>query len=92
MSDFAPQSIGRTTPAAADYTPAAARPAVTPRATRGADRVELSTAATLLSRLADLPDIRFELVASVKQQIQSGTYETPEKLDAAIDGLLADLA
>ncbi len=99
MSDIAPNSVGRTAAAAVT------RPAVNGHAKaltdvtrpagsslRGTDRVELSQAAQLLSRLQELPDIRFDLVARVKGEIAAGTYETPDKFDAALDGLIEDLA
>ncbi len=44
---------------------------------------------TLKARM--MPDVRSDLVAQLRAEIEAGTYETPEKLDAAIEGLLADL-
>jgi len=70
-------------------------PAVSPPANaaqhRPADQVELSAAAQLLGRLDDLPDVREDLVARVREQILDGTYETEEKLDAAVSELENDL-
>jgi negative regulator of flagellin synthesis FlgM len=37
-------------------------------------------------------DVRHDLVARVRQEIQAGTYDTPEKLEAALDRLAARLA
>ena len=37
-------------------------------------------------------DVRQDLVARVRQEIQAGTYDTPEKLEAALDRLAARLA
>jgi hypothetical protein len=37
--------------------------------------------------LAD-PSIRYDLVARVRREIEAGTYETPEKLRAALSRLL----
>lgn len=59
--------------------------------TRGGDRVELSQQAKLLSKLKQLPEIREGLVNSVKSQIESGNYDTPERFDTAINALLDDL-
>jgi len=59
--------------------------------TRGQDRVELSNTAQLLSKIADLPDVRQNLVDRVKASIADGTYETEDKTDAAIDNLLEDI-
>jgi len=55
------------------------------------DRVEISELATWLGRYTDLPVIRTELVSKIKEQVQAGTYETPAKLDQALDNLLDDL-
>lgn len=54
------------------------------------DSVEVSAAAQLLAKLSDLPDVRKDLVDRVRAEIASGDYETPEKLDAAVDGLIED--
>ncbi|MCX5662398.1 MAG: flagellar biosynthesis anti-sigma factor FlgM [Planctomycetota bacterium] len=91
MSDIAP--IGR--PAAASATrlgrPTQSTPTVDQTPSRGGDKAEFSQKAQLLSRLAKLPDVRQDLVDRVKAEIAKGTYETPEKLDGAINGLLDDL-
>lgn len=63
----------------------------TPAASRGSDSVELSSQARLLSKLKELPDIREGLVDSVRAQIDAGQYETDERLDTAINGMLEDL-
>lgn len=72
--------------------PKRADKAVTPPAgrTSAADQAEISTAAQMLSKLAQLPDVRSDLVQSVRQQIQAGTYDTPERLESAIDALLRE--
>jgi negative regulator of flagellin synthesis FlgM len=54
------------------------------------DRVELSAHATLLNRLLHMPDVRTELIEKVRQAIADGTYETPEKIDAAVAKLLEE--
>lgn len=57
---------------------------------RSPDRVELSTVASLLSRLRNLP-VRSDLVDTVRQQVEDGTYETDAKIDGAIEEILKDL-
>jgi anti-sigma28 factor (negative regulator of flagellin synthesis) len=64
-------------------TEAASRPS--PR-----DRVELSGMGHLLGALKS-NDVRADKVASIKAQIEAGTYETPDKIDVAVDRLLDDL-
>lgn len=56
------------------------------------DRVELSELGTLLAAARDLPDIRIEKVIAAREQIQAGTYETPDKIAITVNRLLADLA
>ena len=55
------------------------------------DRIEISELGQFMSRLAELPDIRVEKVARVRASILRGDYETPEKLDKAIEKLVATL-
>ena len=55
------------------------------------DRVELSGVSHLLATLKS-NDIRADKVQSVRAAIEAGTYETSEKLEAAIDKLLNDLS
>lgn len=90
MSDISP--IGRSSAAGQAYGGRQASSNAKPAgAQRGDDRVELSQKAQLLNRLAELPDVRHDLVARVRAEIEAGTYETPEKIDKAIDGLIEDL-
>ena len=37
------------------------------------------------------PPLRWELVARVRREIEAGTYETPEELEAALKRLLEEL-
>ncbi|MCC5828399.1 MAG: hypothetical protein JJU36_03030 [Phycisphaeraceae bacterium] len=55
------------------------------------DRADLSEEGLNRSRGESQGTIRFDLVGRVRAEIAEGRYETPEKLDAAIDRLLADL-
>ncbi len=69
-------------------------PPVAPKATRrrpparrkGEDLAEWSRKAR------EMPEVRRDLVDRVRAEIDAGQYETPEKLDAAVDRLLEDLA
>jgi anti-sigma28 factor (negative regulator of flagellin synthesis) len=54
------------------------------------DRVELSDRARWLDRLLQLPDVRIELVEAVRQAINDGAYETPEKIEIAAERLLEE--
>ena len=89
MSDVSPVTRPRaTTPGApARQTRPAGGPAAAPRS---ADRAEFSKAAQLLSKLAELPDVRQDLIDRVRAEIAAGTYETPEKIDQAIEKLVEE--
>jgi len=53
--------------------------------------VEISSAAALAAKIQEIPDIRADLVAGVKHEIEAGTYETPDRIEAAVERLLNDL-
>lgn len=93
MSDIAP--LGRPQITAFHGGAGPVRPVSGPAAevnSRGQDRVELSSRAQLLAQLREVPDVRQDLVDEVRAEIAAGTYETDEKLDAAIESLFDDLA
>ena len=73
--------------------PAAAVPATPVNAASppAGDVIEISTVAALASKINELPDIRADLVQRVKQEIATGRYETPEKLEIAVNRLMDDL-
>lgn len=55
------------------------------------DVVEISTVAKLAAKVHDIPDVRADLVARVRAEIDAGTYETPERIDVAIDKLMDEM-
>ena len=55
-----------------------------------ADAVELSELGSLLSRLSDDPGIRLHRITRIRAELESGTYETPSKIGAAVDRLLEE--
>ena len=55
------------------------------------DRLEISPAAQEAVRAAEVGDVRQDLVANIRRQIAEGTYETPEKLSRALEGLLDEI-
>jgi negative regulator of flagellin synthesis FlgM len=52
------------------------------------DRVDISPAADAASRAAETSGVRNELVNLIRSQIASGTYDTPDKMDIAMERLL----
>jgi len=69
-------------------TPAAQHAA---EATRISDAVEISSVARLAAKIHELPAVRADLVARVKGEIKTGTYETPERIELAVDRLMEEL-
>jgi negative regulator of flagellin synthesis FlgM len=55
------------------------------------DEVNISDAARLTEQVHDLPEIRQDLVDRIRAQIASGTYETSDKLDMAVEHLLDEI-
>lgn len=55
------------------------------------DRVDISAAAEAALSAAESGDIRTELVNQIRDQIAAGTYETPQKLDIALERLLDEI-
>ena len=81
-------SIGRAMPlgqprAAAGVSPAAKPAAVTPN-----DEVEISSASKMMDNLSRTSNLREERLAQIKAAIADGTYDTPEKFDAALERML----
>ncbi|MCJ7543574.1 MAG: flagellar biosynthesis anti-sigma factor FlgM [Phycisphaerae bacterium] len=55
------------------------------------DVVEISQVAKLAAMVQQIPDIRVDLVQRIKAEIAAGIYETPERLEIALDKLLNEL-
>ena len=78
--------VGRTAPVSA---PQQAPPSglVVPR-----DEVEISSAGRLLDAASRSVGVREQRLEQIKAAVAAGTYETPEKLQLAVDRLLKELA
>ncbi len=64
-----------------------------PDCTRGRprDHVEISPLGQMLDGISQLPEIRHEKVEEIRRQIAAGSYETPEKLELALDRMLDEM-
>ena len=68
------------------------------KSTEPVDQLDLTSAATATNRLEQASqvtvggDIRIDRVAEIRRQIAEGTYETPERLDAALERMLDQFA
>ena len=56
------------------------------------DRVEISVAAQEAAQTAETGPIRHALVNMIRAQIAEGTYDTPAKLDAALERMFDEMA
>lgn len=59
-------------------------------AAAASDQLDISAAADAAAAAAE-GDVRSDLVARVRQEIAAGSYETPERLDGAIERLLDEI-
>lgn len=56
------------------------------------DELQISDAGRLVDMANQVPAIRQDRVDSIRAQIAAGTYETPDKLDAALSRFLDEVA
>ncbi len=78
--------------------PHAAKPQQTSapqQAAQAKDEVSLSNAAQQVNQTSEKADsngeVRFDLVNRLRSEIAAGTYETPEKIDSALEKMLVSL-
>ena len=69
----------------------APQPTQAKRSAAGVDQLDISPKAQMLSQVRDIPDIRTDRVAEIRAAIESGAYETEEKLEVALDRLLDEI-
>ena len=55
------------------------------------DRVEISDLARFMGQLHGTSMVRFGLVERVRAEIEAGSYETPERINATVDILMEEL-
>ena len=92
MQIYGPSQIHGAQNVNAPHATRAAGPAATPEASSIGDRLDISEAGQIAGRLADVPDIRADRVQELRAAIQSGSYETADKLSTAVDRLLDEIA
>jgi negative regulator of flagellin synthesis FlgM len=76
----------RHAPAAQPSARPADAPSMIPR-----DELEISTVGRMLQELQQTGMVRAERLAKIKAAIEAGEYETPQKLEAALTKLLAEV-
>ncbi len=55
------------------------------------DRAEISEEARLLNKLAEVPDIRTDRVAELRELIASGRFETADRIARAVERILEEI-
>ncbi len=55
------------------------------------DEVEISAVGKMLDDASRTPSIREQRLAQIKAAIEAGTYETPEKLELAVNRMVEQL-
>ena len=77
--------VGRTQPISEVHKPESGKPALSPR-----DEVTISKASRMFDRLSQSSEVRAERLAQIKAEIDAGTYDTPEKMEAALSKLFSE--
>ena len=91
MSDISPLSQSHAAAYNVASTTARSERVAGPTVTRQQDAVEFSSRARMLSKMTDLPEVRQQLIDRVKAEIEAGEYETPQRIDQAVNNLVDDL-
>lgn len=90
-----PGSVQRPSPVQRSLPTGTAKPASSAGATgiptTPKDAVEISSAGQLLDKLSKSPEVRAERLAQIKAAIDSGNYDTDEKLEAALMNLFQSM-
>lgn len=85
-------SLVRPSPVSQPQSVQAARaPETANPAMQAGDHVEISEMGRILDDLSRVPEIRAEKVAELRRSIQAGMYETPEKLEIAVERMIDDM-
>ncbi len=65
-------------------------PSVTPSGASRADKVDLSLKAAMISKAMSLPQVRAERISEIKKLIESGKFETDNRLEWALNRFLTE--
>ena len=92
MQIHGPTHVHGPQPINAPHRTQAPQPAAQSGYVTGADQLDISREADMVSRVREIPDIRADRVAEIRAAIEAGTYETAEKLDIAVGRLLDEIS
>ena len=91
MQIHGPTQLHGAQPLSAPHTTRVSSPAAPTSSPQIQDELSISDAARLAEQVRQMPEVRQELVDRVRAQIASGTYDTPDKLDLAVERLLDEI-
>jgi negative regulator of flagellin synthesis FlgM len=91
MHIYGPSQLHGAQPLNAPHGVRPSQPTPRPEALQIADEVDISEAAQFAEQIQQMPDIREDRVEAVRLQIAEGTYETSDRLNAAIERLLDEI-
>lgn len=92
MQIFGPASVQNARGITESLRTAAAQQTTQPTTIDTLDQLDLSREAQALIQSQSATDIRADRVADIRSQIQSGRYESADKIHAAVDRLFDELA
>ena len=87
-----PTQVHGPQPINAPHRAQASPPAARSSYATGADQLDISREADMVSRARELPDIRADRVAEIRAAIEAGTYETADKIEVAVGRLLDEIS
>jgi negative regulator of flagellin synthesis FlgM len=91
MHIYGPSQLHGAQPINAPHGARPSQPAVRPESPQIADEVDISEAAQFMEQIQQMPEMREDRVEAVRLQIAEGTYETSDRLNAAIERLLDEI-
>jgi negative regulator of flagellin synthesis FlgM len=91
MHIYGPTHLHGASPINPPHTPRVSQPESTQSSAPIQDELHLSEAALRMEQIHEMPSIRQDRVAQIRAQLANGTYETPEKLNTALERLLDEI-
>ena len=87
-----PSQVHAAQPIRGPHTSGSIEPSTATGSAAVGDRLDISEAGQIASRMAEIPDIRAERVQDIRAAILDGSYETQDRLGTAVDRLLDEIA
>ena len=91
MHIYGPAHLHGAQPISSPHGSRASKPSAPNQAGQIQDELDISDVGRLVEKAKDVPQIRQNLVDRIRGQIADGTYETPDKMDLALDRLLDEI-